>query len=221
MHGAGGVDLLDEGIRHGQRRSQFLGILADPQDVYPGVLIPQLGRRGKPLDDLAAHFCQFAEGLGQFRGPLLHRDLQFPLVILLYLGQPFVMDPFPHRMDKIRRVVRLDYEVEGPLLDGLDRGIQVGVGGHENHRRFSVQVADLFQKLDTVHIRHVDIGQDQVHRHGHELPDRFMSVGKGLNLKPVFVQQGGNTLQDKTVIINHIDVAGGLTPHCQAPRGSS
>ena len=72
--------------------------------------------------------------------------------------------------------------VEVDDVDGVDRGVGVGVGGQQHPARQREEVHRLLEELDAAHLRHPVVGDE--HRHGVaaqlEFLERLEGVGPGL-----------------------------------------
>ena len=69
--------------------------------------------------------------------------------------------------------------VEVDDVDGLDRGVGVGVRGQQHPAGERVDVHRLFEELDAAHLRHPVVGDEHRHRVAAELEfvQRFQGVG--------------------------------------------
>jgi len=53
-------------------------------------------------------------------------------------------------------------EIVGPRFDRFHGEFDAAVGGHQDHGKPGVFLAELFQEFQTIHVGHLDIGQHQV-----------------------------------------------------------
>ena len=67
--------------------------------------------------------------------------------------------------------------VVSAALDGPHRGLDRGVGRHQNHDRVGPLLSHIAQKFDAIHARHAHIGNDHIDRRAVEYPPRGLSVG--------------------------------------------
>ncbi len=108
---------------------------------------------------------------------------------------------------------RLDQIIVGSQLDGLDRIIDGAEGGHHDHRQLRAELFDLFQDLDTIHVRHAHILQQQVHpgpgRRFQQRQQIFAAV-EGIYLIPF--QLLFQVAQDSFFIITDTDMRHGVPP---------
>ena len=66
--------------------------------------------------------------------------------------------------------------VEVDDVDGVDRGVGVGVRGQEHPAGQGKQVHGLFEELDAAHLRHPVVGDE--HRHGVTAELQFLQGGQ-------------------------------------------
>ncbi len=90
----------------------------------------------------------------------------------MVLAQPG-LDP----LDQARGRAGLGVEAEDvALVDGVDRGLLVGVAGKHQAHRFRGRLGDLLQGLDTVHARHAHVAHDHAERlRGLDDPERLFA----------------------------------------------
>jgi hypothetical protein len=166
--------------------------------VLAGVVVAILRGAGEAADDLQMR-------VGQLPRPRPHRLLQ-PLLL------PFQRDVEMPRGQQIadaehglHGVERLGQEVARADAQGalLDRG--GGVAGEDEHRQVAkrrAQGAELFHDLEAVHVRHVEVEDDQVgilrrHQLGYE-----PAIGGGGHLRPGVVQQAREESDSGQLVID-------------------
>ena len=71
--------------------------------------------------------------------------------------------------DGVVDVERLRQVLVRPAPVGGYRAVEVRIAGHDDHREVRVPRPDLAEELQTVHVRHPDVGHDRV-RHAHLQP---------------------------------------------------
>ena len=67
-----------------------------------------------------------------------------------------------HLIDRFGHIERLGQVFEGAAVIGGDGTVQIGMGGHDDHRHIRVFRLDPLQQRNTVHPRHADVGHDGV-----------------------------------------------------------
>lgn len=108
------------------------------------------------------HHGRFASGhpgrqleqLGSFGIPVDHGAL------LHLLGGHIAADLIKQHL----RGERLGQIVDGPFAHGAHRAVDIGVGGHQQHRYLWILLADGSQQGEAVHPPHLDIGDHHVKR---------------------------------------------------------
>ena len=83
-----------------------------------------------------------------------------------------------HTVAENRPVDRLRDEIGGAYLVGVGDGLDVvAAGDHDDrHRRAGFDAADLAAGREAVHVRHLDVEQDQVRRHTLEVGDGLGAI---------------------------------------------
>ena len=82
---------------------------------------------------------------------------------------------FERLLDDGRQMVErkgLQQKVSGPALHGLDGILDGAKGRHHNHRRRGIDLPRMRQHLHAIHLRQLQVGQDQV-RPVHKAQPRF------------------------------------------------
>jgi len=132
---SGDVDGALEGVRHGGRGGEMGH---DPVRRFQLVdLVQQL-----PV---------------QFFDAVLAFDLLLEQHVLEEHGP--LPDGAPQAELHLLEVDRLDQEIDHPVAQGVDRGVQRGVAGHHDDRQGVVRQVDAFGQVQAVHARHVDVGE--------------------------------------------------------------
>ena len=137
-----------------------------------------------------------AEAFGQ----LLLQDADLPVHLVDLVGAV-------HQQADLGQVEGLDDEIEDPALDGLHRGVQVGIGGHQDHRGARAQLQHGAHGLDAGHARHPDVHEDDVRR-------AWSGTARGLPRRPWRLavwkpfpgQHGGQQAADAVVVVDDQDL---------------
>ena len=109
-------------------------------------------------------------------------SLTSPIELADLLLQPFPEPLFLERVldDVQKRIVvpwLLEIVIEPDLVDGFDGVLLVRVTGQEKSCRVRLKLPDFLEELDSVHLGHQEIRNDDVDRRPFDLFDRFSRVG--------------------------------------------
>jgi hypothetical protein len=88
-------------------------------------------------------------------------------------------DAAAHHVVDVIEIQRLQQEVEGAVADGVDRGLHGGVPGEQDHIGGGRAGLELSEQVEAVHLRHHDIGEDDVGGDVGEAAQRLPAVARG------------------------------------------
>ena len=102
---------------------------------------------------------------------------------------------------------RLRDVVVRSLLHRVDGGLDRAVGGHEENGKVFVDGTDLGKKLEPVHLRHLEIGDDDVRTPRGDLLDRRLAAGRGGHDVALSRQRRGDAVAHHFLVIDDKDLA--------------
>ncbi|MCY1432524.1 hypothetical protein D9M71_485250 [compost metagenome] len=142
------------------------------------------------------HGRRFADDL---RGACLARR---GFQALLFLG---VLVGALDQGNRLVDVEGLGQVLEGAALVGSDRAVQVGVGGHDDHRQARVQVADLRQQVEATDARHADVRDDHVRLLPGEATEQAVGALETLRVHAFLLQGLFQDPADGPVVVDNPD----------------
>ncbi len=107
----------------------------------------------------------------------------------------------------------LRHVVVGAELHRLDRALGGGVGGHHDHRRAGLALADLAQQVETVAVGHHHVAQHEVGRGVGEALARLADRARRRHLEPLAVAEHGEEVDEALLVVDDQHPAG----HASAP----
>jgi len=114
------------------------------------------------------HRRRLAEDLGRQSGFALRTNLVHTLA-----------DRAPYQFDRLIDVEGFRQVFEGAALKSGDRAVQVGIGGHDDHRQRGKALAEDLQQFEPGLAGHADVGNKDLRRAaGVELGQRFTRGGE-------------------------------------------
>ena len=111
-------------------------------------------------------------------------------------------------LDEHREVVGvegLDDVVVGPVLHGLDRGLDRGVGGHEHDGQLRVGGGEPRLQLEPVHARHLDVEEGHVVAARADEPQRLLAALGHVDLVPVLAEPGAERVAHDRLVVHDQD----------------
>lgn len=116
----------------------------------------------------------------------LHPDLHLAVLAQLEIHQHVV-----DAGQQIAVLVRLAHEQVGATLQGPDHIVRIGQCGHEHHRNLPEDrvALDAAAQLETVHLGHEHVGDDQGRHAQARLLDRVAAIGRNPDAKALFLQK--------------------------------
>ena len=128
------------------------------------------------------------------------------------LGHPVEEDGLLEDADELGGIDRFDQVAIDAVLDGLDRGLDVGTAGDEDHREIGVARADVAEEGDAVHVGHRDVGDDALEALGREPLDRGAAVGARLDVEAGVLEEAEQRAPDVRLVVDDEELASGNRP---------
>ena len=155
--------------------------------------------------DLLGKLEDFVEPLGfsdrpDDAGPVPAADLLLQ-VLVLDPNRAVIAGP-AQNSDQFVVGERLLDVVERALVDCLNRGLQRGLGRHQDHRRHRVLLPDRVQDVDAGHLRHSHVGQDDVVGAAADLVQAGLSTLRGEDLEALFLEQDPQCIEDARLVVD-------------------
>ncbi len=109
----------------------------------------------------------------------------------------------PENRDQLVVGERLLDVVEGARIDCADGALQRGLSGHENDRCHRVLLARGRQDIEPGHLRHPDVGEDDVMGAGPDLLQPGLAALGGGHLEPLVPEQDPEGIEDPGLVVHH------------------
>ena len=77
---------------------------------------------------------------------------------------PLAGNPFPHDIDENFRIKWFEDDFKGSHPDRSQGHFELGVPGYQDDRCVPINFMNIFKESDSVHLRHLEIGHDDVGR---------------------------------------------------------
>jgi hypothetical protein len=98
---------------------------------------------------------------------------------------------------------RLEQVAKGALFQGLHRGFDLRVAGHEEHREIEIPRAHRPQQLQPVHPRHVDVAQDHGVLPATQQRQGPVAAACDVNLPAGLAQDRGEQIAQGHLVVDH------------------
>ncbi len=193
-------------------REQFLAGAALAEDQDRG-----LAARGAPGQiEHPVHRRVLADHVAEVEFALQHLAQEHVLA-----DQRLLRDDLHHHQAEFFGVERLDEVVVGAGLHGLDRGLDRGVGGHDDDGHVLLGLLRRFEHLEAVHARHLQVDQENRPPAIAQHLQRGRAVVGGVERVAVLRQPSRQRFPDDFLVVNHEDarafLAHGVRPSREAP----
>ncbi len=107
-----------------------------------------------------------------------------------------------HQGHRFIDVERFGQVLEGAALVGVDRAVEIRVGGHDDDGQIGLTAVDLLQQTQAVDARHPDIGEDHIGRAQLKGVQQGFAIGKALAVEAFAAESALQHPADRTVVID-------------------
>ena len=171
-------------------RDQFLAAARLAGDQHGRMRLRQAADRAEHL----LHRRRLAEDLGG--GGRLFRALGLAHALV---------DRTPDQLDRVVDVERLGQVFERAALECGDRALEVGVGGHHDHRHLRVLGLDPLQQVQARGSRHADVADHHLRHGAVQRGQRILGRGEALELDVLSRERLFEHPADRLVVIDDPD----------------
>jgi hypothetical protein len=164
---------------------------------------------GRDAIDQAEQLAHGGRGADDSREAIRDVDLAFESPVAL--DQPAPLDGPPHRQYHLLvSLERLREVVVGPASQGLDRRSGGAIARQHHHRQVGPDRVHAVEQLETIHARHVEIGDQQVERAAGPVLERRQGVSPRAERGHLIVGHGEHaphSAKDEIVVVDQEDAA--------------
>src|SRR5205823_604503 len=133
--------------------------------------------------------------------------LELPAQIRILFSQAAILERGnDDQFQLFDEILGLDDVVVGAHLEGLNRGFSGGKCGEQNELACKSLSANCAQQIDTRHLRHFDVRDDQVVLGGSGELEGGLGVGRGGNIEALFFQENLQQFADGSFVVNDKNV---------------
>src|SRR5829696_1428767 len=95
--------------------------------------------------------------------------------------------------------------IESPLVHRLHRRLQRRLRRHQDHRGVGILLARRGEDLDPAHVRHANVGEDDVRLERRELREPLSTAVRGVRVEAGVAQQDPERLEDSLLVVDDQD----------------
>ena len=144
---------------------------------------------------------------------LLHALLEVVLVVAVLEDQPALLEGLTHPRLHVVHLERLGHVVERALRQAPDRAREVRDGGDHHDARVGPARPHLGQQLDAVHLRHPDVGHEQLRRLPLQLAQRLAAARGRPAREPLRGQQPLEDAAEMRLVVHDEAAQGSCVRH--------
>jgi hypothetical protein len=109
------------------------------------------------------------------------------------------------QIDRLVDVEGLGQVLERAALECSDRALQIGVGGHDDHRQLRVPLLDVLEELEAGGARHPDVGHQHLGRVALQLGERLLRDAERLVGNALAGERLLEHPADRAVVVDYPD----------------